>query len=546
MAQVPPLDFSPPPPQSTTSSPSPSTTQPKPQQIYSPPSLSPQVAYNNSCPLPPYQSDFTQSPQASDHINGDFEIAPKQQGAMGPPSKPPVLNAANLTDVLEASGINIAEEENYMFQTLNPNASFNSAHSAISGTQTLSAGNSFTELGQLTNGVNSAYFSQSGYLSAIPAPTLSIDDLALEEQRRVARQHAEKLQFHLNNPFLEGYFLRSKLHSVSGNLNIRLPNHDLQNSEYQHSSKNQSLTIQGADGSLITTAKPDLILSKESLLGDIIALLSIATNERLRDLTDAALAVSRGRQTYAKGEIPAEWKDIAQNAAHQAVVADGPQAGPENAAGEGGVSKKRRLEDSTPSTSRSASSVRIYQTKDTGGEESRYRKRARRNNLNTSDSPSTPATPSGILGDKAPEVEPKKLTKKEQAKAASARRDDVNQARHANATLSHVFGGKKKGKTYSWLTAASSSTASPMPGNTSKSAMYASNAAGSGGAGFTGGSGAASPAGSGRNAKRFGDWVENGTAIGAKGVHLRDWIAALELDGRAAKPLAKALTKLSL
>lgn len=141
------------------------------------------------------------------------------------------------------------------------------------------------------------------------------------------------------------------------------------------------------------------------------------------------------------------------------------------------------------------------------------------------------------IGEKAPSIDKKGLTKKEAKKLIDAKASEAQQhqqsvetARMAtNSMLSgRMFGAKKS---YSWLnrgSAAGSGFSTPSRVNT------ATPTAGSEKAGR---SGEPAPA----PAKRLGSWRED-KAKGA-GIQVRDIVFMLELDGRGPRHVQKAYSK---
>lgn len=179
---------------------------------------------------------------------------------------------------------------------------------------------------------------------------------------------------------------------------------------------------------------------------------------------------------------------------------------------------------------------------DASQEERRNAKRAKRdanailegqkNKPEGTETPSTP-TPSTPMGEKAPNVEKKGMSKKEAKKTVDAKVSEAQQhqqsvetARRATSGImtGRLFGAKKS---YSWLNKATSSGFS----SPSRPGAAAANVD----KGARGGETAVIPK------KRIGDWRED-REKGA-GIQVRDVLFTLELDGRGARHIQKAYAK---
>lgn len=150
----------------------------------------------------------------------------------------------------------------------------------------------------------------------------------------------------------------------------------------------------------------------------------------------------------------------------------------------------------------------------------------------------------GTPGSVAPEAEktaPKKETKKSMAAKAAEASNHANQNLTSNLFAGlggkgSLFGNKKKGKTYDWMNVGRGSGANTP-----------SRGAQGGGKGSGGAGGAPAPANvmmttEGRN--RLGTWREDREK--GRNIQLRDWVHALERDGREGKALQRAYTDLDM
>ncbi|KAI9721214.1 MAG: hypothetical protein M1812_002375 [Candelaria pacifica] len=558
-----------PPPQST---PSPSSSgafppppkrqriSPNPTSPYTSNAESPNFA-NSSLPVP------GQQPQ------GNVGMAPPSgAGAMGPPSKPveKATDTADLTDVLAASGIDIRDEEAALTQSYyNPNfqpalngsyptnntSSFHSTSSTGSQSGTLSANNSFNYSSQPGHSAQGAVYN-GGLSSQQDAPYQSSEQFETQEWREATRRLNESRQYHLDDPFLNGNTLRHRIgvrtyeHSVTypvdGLLDKQIDDHP--------GDKMSTHTITGPKGVKVVAARAAL-LDKGAALSEMLALLSLATEERIRGLVEDAAALAKGRRVGSNGVVPAEWSDLAlgNGTNVNTAISSGRNGGDSAVSPMSSHSTADLLPTpisdsvkspgaSTTFPNHTAQTLRGLAQKERVSEEARLARRNRRTvNGITSAEGSKASTPGpgasgGLLGERAPEVEGKKMTKKEMAKH-STKENEAYAHSEANRTANRMLGGggffgKKKGG-YSWMKdGAKSGTSTPSRLDTAVGGPSATNGPGTGSAG-------SAIVGTGR---RFGEWSE-ARERGA-GVQMRDWVSMLEADGKEKKSLTRAYSRL--
>ena len=156
---------------------------------------------------------------------------------------------------------------------------------------------------------------------------------------------------------------------------------------------------------------------------------------------------------------------------------------------------------------------------------------------------STPGT-SPASGTVMPELQGAvKMSKKEREKAKKADLNEEVMHKNANQAATNAAFGKSVSR-YSWMTGGGSAAGSGA--STPRGGAPAPNGAlgGAAGAGATkGGTGAGQGTGVAGKEKRWGEWREDGEK--GAGVQIRDWIEALEKDGKERKALVMALTKLN-
>jgi hypothetical protein len=256
------------------------------------------------------------SPVQTPHMEGPPRTA---TGTMGPPEKPKAEKATDindLNDMVTASGIDLREEENYLAATYRNRHAESSSFGNSQSSSTLSVNTSFNQWSQESYG-NHPGFQPHGPLSQPAVSQKSVEEILKEKHRLAVRRFSEKKQSHLNDPFLHTGFVRDKLQRKTLEYQVRL---DMKGYYDQATPKPPPLapqnvhatTMVGADGTGVIAAKASGMLEQGAPLVDLLSLLSLAANERLRGLLEDAHAISRARQFGSQGVVPPEWAGIAE------------------------------------------------------------------------------------------------------------------------------------------------------------------------------------------------------------------------------------------
>ncbi|KAL6236993.1 hypothetical protein BDW75DRAFT_229098 [Aspergillus navahoensis] len=550
------------------------------QQSFSPPGSSPSPApspMNGSVPPPNKRQRLSphpqsaQSPYASPSFgtlqlpqNQSFAVngtntngiaqspAPPPPGTMGPPSRPvdKPTDAADLTDVLASSGIDVREEEAFLTSSYSGpgvqaqqqprpqqppppqqpqappvNTSF---ASQASTTGTASASASFSESSHYKpSGSQDSFYTEPS--TQPPAPFVGPNQPTREDT-----EAARRAQYHLQEPFLLTKVLEQRLQRRGFDLGVRIPAEGL---FHPVPGRPQPIEVTGPDGSSVVRTGQTILNQEGAPLVDILNLMSIACEERLRTVIDYASSLARSRRAHSHGMIPIEWMDLALTSDKNANgETNGPQA----------LSLKRPLPDTQSTVKLLSDRYRFLVDKDASYEEARAAKRAKRSAsaiLGDSGTPrpdSVDVSGSGAstpIGERAPSIGKGGLTKKEARKLADAKQNEAQQhqqsvetARMATQTMMSggMFGKKKS---YSWLQrgpTAGSGFSTPSRINPPTSSASAEQAA-------RPGEPATVPT------KRLGTWREDKDK--GSGIQVRDILFMLESDGRAARHIQKAYSK---
>lgn len=473
---------------------------------------------------------------------------PAAPGAMGPPSAPPSrpVDAADLTDVLTGAGIDVREEEAFLTrsfsgpnaqaqapQRVQPPALNTSFASQASTTGTISASSSFGDI--------KPAIPQESVSAPTPAPFKDPNEPTREDT-----QAARRAQYPLQECFLLTKALEQRIQKRGFELGVRIPSEGL---FHPIPSRPSSISVMGPDGSSIVRTGQTILNQEGAPLVDILNLVSLSCEERLRGVIDYSAGLARSRRAHSHGVPPSEYQDMAQPLGPVAGATATPakrmhqisrtnSMSHTNANDDEGPHSETEAVSSKPVTQRYVSVVR----KDSAYENKRATKRTKRSanailgeGAGAEAADSAPSTP---MPERAPSFDRKTMSKKEakkmmdtKASEAQQHQQSVETARLAtNSMLSgRMFGSKK---TYSWLkpggaTSGFSSPSRPNPPSTP-----------TGGPKEASRSGEQTPA---SQTKRLGTWRED-SEKGA-GIQVRDILFMLEADGRATKHVQKGYSR---
>lgn len=191
----------------------------------------------------------------------------------------------------------------------------------------LLAGNNYIDLRQYSQNSPYALYG-AGPISHPPVPRKTAEEIAQEKWRAVVRNRAQSRSYHLNDPFLAGNPLRQRMEraareagkdtardlprKVPKNTPVYLPQDGVSVEQLPAppQPKINITSVTGADG-VSLSAVNGYFVEKDAPMADILTLLSLAAQDRLRGLVEDARTVAKGRQTGSHGDVPAEWADLA-------------------------------------------------------------------------------------------------------------------------------------------------------------------------------------------------------------------------------------------
>ncbi|KAL2175285.1 uncharacterized protein P884DRAFT_206490 [Thermothelomyces heterothallicus CBS 202.75] len=461
-------------------------------------------------------------------------------GTMGPPSKPPAKEIEyDVADSLAGTGIDLRAEEQFLAEFY-----------AGSFTQDARTGLPANAPGGKGSFYGAGMANQPG--EAVGA--VSQEAYEAEAAQRAWDEAAHRLAVvrsnEINNPFLMIANLHhrvekiAKEHGLSVNLDLKNANPagKLRPPQEFPPPKVTVSTKPGPDGVMVTTTGS--FIPHDAYLVDQLALLSIATKHRLRELIEDANTVAIHRQTTSHGEIPAEWADVA------VPLRTGLDSLPDDPESAAFLKTRKRSFDAYASQGSSLKggkhgprnlmeAVRDSARVDRDLEEARLRKRQKRLNPEPaaaasragSVAPGTPGTGAGPETETAAKAPSKKELKKG---AAAARLAEASSTASTNQTLSTLMGGfGRKKKEYSWMKKSGSGTSTPRA---------IAGEAGSAAGGDSGKVPEKTSLTSDARYPRLGTWREDKEK--GRNIQLRDWVTALELDGIETRAIQQAYLNL--
>lgn len=227
-------------------------------------------------------------------------------GNMGPPLRPPAVDKPvdvnDLSDVIAGSGIDLREEEAILMNYSRPSrqtqdSTYSSFDSRI---------NFYTQ--NVPGGRDTFY--GAGTFNQPPGPAKSADEMLAEALQKATRRKAEIKSYHLNDPFVFAANLKRRLHKQASNMQVKMANAGL--FVAQPGAAPGQLILQGPDkNEVLKSVTSEDLLANESEYVELLSLLSLAAEERIRGLVEEAAVLAKGRRVGSHGVVPVDMADLA-------------------------------------------------------------------------------------------------------------------------------------------------------------------------------------------------------------------------------------------
>ncbi|PVH95563.1 hypothetical protein DM02DRAFT_600639 [Periconia macrospinosa] len=501
---------------------------------------------------PPVQSFHQPQPyQHPNNANANHHL--NTSGALMPPPKVPYsktqdnaelekanprdMDVNNISDVLTGSGIDLRAEEEAMLHNVGGRNHYSASFNSQASGSTMSPHGSFNQWSQQAG---HGAFQGAGPLSQPVSEEQQQNEL-LRKHEQAARALNQSAEQPLHDPFLMANALRHRMAKRAYDQGITVSLEGLFDKIPDAPRDVTRNSLAGSNGESIVVLQANSILNRDTPLVELISLVSLAAQERIRTVLEDAFALSQGRQNTSSGIVPPSLADIAAangETVEKTVVPVNLSKTTWEAAPDSAVSpmtstaSKRECMRTTPPTPQPTIQVKTNHVtaalkrkmeEDERFEKLRVQKRQKRQQGNSATPVDTPEI--------APLPMPEKLTKKERDRINKAGQTDEVLHQAANVTASLALGKKKK---YSWMTSGSGSgAATPSRLNTAAK----------------GNSGTTTPAPPttdrallARKRQFLGGEMES-TDMGKK-IQLRDLVHVLENDGRERKTLAQIISRM--
>ena len=232
---------------------------------------------------------------------------------MGPPSKPQVEKPTDLNqlqDVLQGSGIDIAQEDAALINSFRQQdtGSSTGASGGNSGTSYQPRNQPNYYASNVPGGKDSFY--GAGTFNQPSVPLRDLEEEKAEIERRAKRVLAEQKQYHLNAPFLNAGWVKKRITETANVTKVKastsgvlMPGPNAQP---------VSMWVHGQDGhEKLVKLRGEELLYSDSPLTEILTLISLATEERMRVVIEDAAVLAKSRKTKSLGVVPVDMVELA-------------------------------------------------------------------------------------------------------------------------------------------------------------------------------------------------------------------------------------------
>lgn len=278
-----------------------------PNQVFSAPYYGGQAnggqSHNNYNMVNPYNANNAYTPINTPHPpTPTGPPAAGATGAMGPPSRPidKPTDINELDDVLMGSGVNLRDEDEALTNQVQRQSQ------EAPKPYPFPRNNYYA---QHHPGDRNSFYG-GGTFNQPTAPYQSAEEIAESDHKRLTRRRYEIQQYELASPFLMAASLKRRMDTEVNRMQVKFDDSGL--FVPQQDLPPHKLAVQGPDGNdVIRVVQNEDILRCHSTLAEILSLISLAAEERLRAIVEDAATLAKGRKIGSHGIVPHDIADLA-------------------------------------------------------------------------------------------------------------------------------------------------------------------------------------------------------------------------------------------
>ena len=247
---------------------------------------------------------------------------------MGPPSRPndKPTDINELDDVIHGSGVDLKEEEAALLNSYSQSGAgqqrqeigYGPDHAQSAHPYKIPRDNYYSQ--NIPGDRNSFY--GAGTFNQPAAPDQSTEAIATSDHKKALRRKAAIQAHHLNDPFLLTGSLQRRISNQASSTSVSLPKNGLFHSQSREHVPPTELLVKGPDGNeVLKMIRGEDLLQMEGPYVEILSLLSLAAEQRMRELVEDAATLAKGRRVGSHGVVPSDLAVLAAGIGNAETVA---------------------------------------------------------------------------------------------------------------------------------------------------------------------------------------------------------------------------------
>lgn len=222
-------------------------------------------------------------------------------------ANPRDMDVNNISDVLTGSGIDLRAEEEAMLHGFGGRNNYSTSFNSQTSGSTMSPHGSFNQWGQQAS---HGAFQGTGPL-AHPVTQEQQQDELLRKHEQAARALNQSAEQPLHDPFLMANALRHRMAKRAYDQGVTVSLEGLFDKIPDAPRDISRTSLVGSNAESVVVLQANSILNRDTPLVELISLVSLAAQERIRSVLEDAFALSQNRQNTSSGIVPPNLADIA-------------------------------------------------------------------------------------------------------------------------------------------------------------------------------------------------------------------------------------------